>query len=213
MPYNTEQGKRRGLCNIRLINFPTPTFSGCFFNQKDITMKNFYKATAVLFVVSQHCIPTYAGPGIEEIGDYMQVIVPAYAFGMAMNETDWCGAMEFSVSFLAMETTVLGLKTLIKEERPDKSDDNSFPSGHTAAAFSGATFIHKRYGLKQAIVPYLLASFTGFSRIYANKHHLHDVLAGAAISSAMTWIFVSKRTNVNISAGAQSINVHFNTTF
>lgn len=84
-------------------------------------MINFYKATAVFFVVFQRCIPTYAGPGIEEIGDYMQVIVPAYAFGMAMNETDYQGALEFSASFLAMETTVLGLKTLIKKNDPIKA--------------------------------------------------------------------------------------------
>ena len=40
--------------------------------------------------------------------------------------------------FLSMNTTlsvVLILKDLIKKERPDKSNNKSFPSGHTAIAF------------------------------------------------------------------------------
>lgn len=149
----------------------------------------------------------------EEIGDAFQVIVPAYAFGMAVNEKDWGGVKEFAHSFLAMEASVQGLKLIIDERRPDGSDTNSFPSGHTAAAFSGATFIHKRYGIKRAIIPYLMAAFTGYSRIAADRHYFHDVLAGAAISSLFTWVFVSKYDDVQIAASPDSVSVRFHTTF
>ena len=51
-------------------------------------------------------------------------------------------AASMSVSF--------GVKTLLKqvvdEERPDHSDCKSFPSGHAALAFAGATSLHKAYG-------------------------------------------------------------------
>lgn len=145
---------------------------------------------------------------MERVGDLLQVIVPAYAFGMAMNEDGYMGAKQFAYSFAAMEMTVYGLKYTVDEERPNKADHHSFPSGHTASAFSGASFIHRRYGIKRAIVPYLLAGFTGYTRIDANKHHWWDVLAGAAISTAFSFAIVDKYSNVSVSAGPTRVGVN-----
>ncbi|MCL1786241.1 MAG: phosphatase PAP2 family protein [Alphaproteobacteria bacterium] len=171
------------------------------------------KKLLLLVLIVFNIRPANAKSAIEEAGDYLQVIVPAYAFGMAMNEKDWTGAKQFGYSFGAMQAGVLGLKTLIDEERPDKSDNRSFPSGHTASAFSGATFIHKRYGIERAIVPYLMAGFTGYSRVHADKHHWHDVAAGAAISGLFTWTFVDKESNFQVSADPGSVNLGFRTEF
>ncbi|HHD79408.1 MAG TPA: phosphatase PAP2 family protein [Epsilonproteobacteria bacterium] len=76
---------------------------------------------------------------------------------------------------------------------------DSFPSGHTSSAFSGATFIHKRYGLKYAIVPYLGAIYTGYSRVHSNRHYTRDVVAGALIGVVSSWYFTSPWKNVEIS--------------
>ena len=46
-----------------------------------------------------------------------------------------------ATSYLLMTGSVTGLKGLTKIERPDGSANNSFPSGHTATAFSGAEFL------------------------------------------------------------------------
>jgi hypothetical protein len=154
-----------------------------------------------------------AKDGIEQMGDYFQVIIPAYAFGMAMKENDSTGVKQFLYSFGAMEASVIGLKSIINEDRPDHSGNDSFPSGHTAAAFTGATFIHKRYGLKQAIIPYLMAGFTGYSRIEAKKHHFHDVLAGAAIAGLWTWILVDKESDVRLNVGTDGVGLSFRTEF
>ena len=148
---------------------------------------------------------------IGKLGDYMQVVVPVYAFGMAVNEPGWEGAKQFAYSFGAMEATVYGLKYLTRERRPNKADSHSFPSGHTAAAFSGATFIHKRYGYKQALVPYAMAVFTGYSRIVTNKHYWWDTLAGAAISSVISWTIVDRYDGTQVSVSPQSVS--FKTTF
>jgi membrane-associated phospholipid phosphatase len=156
---------------------------------------------------------SYAKSAIEELGDFTQVIVPAYAFGMAMNEKNCGGTKQFIYSFGATELSFFGLRTIIDEERPNHSDKNSFPSGHTAAAFSGATFIHKRYGIEKAIVPYLLAGFTGYSRIAAGKHHFHDVVAGMAIGSLFTWIFVSKESNFYALINLESMELGFKIEF
>lgn len=176
-------------------------------------MTRLMAACIVCTVIAWPCHGICASSIIAELGDYFQVIVPAYAFGMAVNEKDYQGVKEFAYSFLAMEASVQGLKLIIPETRPDGSNDKSFPSGHTAAAFSGATFIHKRYGIKRAIIPYLMATFTGYSRIAANKHYFHDVVAGAAISSLFTWIFVGKYDGVQVAASPESVSLKFNLTF
>ena len=48
-------------------------------------------------------------------------------------------------SYLIMSITVESLKRAIKEERPDRSNNQSFPSGHTATAFMGAEFLWREY--------------------------------------------------------------------
>jgi membrane-associated phospholipid phosphatase len=128
------------------------------------------------------------------------------------------GAKQLAYSFAATQLTVQLLKVAIDEERPDYTDGDrkdSFPSGHTATAFSAATFVHKRYGFKMAIAPYMLASFTGYSRVQADRHHWRDVLAGAAISSLFTWIFVDKydKYDILVAASPEYVELGFGMRF
>ncbi len=60
---------------------------------------------------------------------------------------------------------------------------NSFPSGHTTAAFSvAAVFATKYRETKWApVVAYSLATAVGISRIYENRHWASDVFAGAVL--------------------------------
>ncbi|MCL2473817.1 MAG: phosphatase PAP2 family protein [Alphaproteobacteria bacterium] len=177
-------------------------------------MPYFLRAFSVLALItySPNC---YAKSAIEQIGDYTQVIVPAYAFGMAVQEEGWEGTRQFIYSFGAMQASVLGLKYSIDAKRPNGCDNRSFPSGHTAAAFSGATFIHKRYGIERAIIPYMVAGFTGYSRVHAEKHYWYDVVAGAAISGLFTWIFVDEYNydKLQVSADPKSVYVGYKTEF
>ena len=142
---------------------------------------------------------------VEKIGDYMQIIVPAYAFGMSMNEEGWDGAKQFAYSFGATEAAVYGLKYTVNEERPNEADNHSFPSGHTASAMSGASFIHARYGFKRAVIPYLMTGFTAYSRIDANKHWWWDTLAGAAIAGVFSFAITDRYDNVCVHAGPTNV--------
>jgi membrane-associated phospholipid phosphatase len=60
--------------------------------------------------------------------------------------------------------------------------NNSFPSGHTLAAFSalGLVGFISRNGWVQFFL-FLLACVSGYSRVYAAQHYLMDVYAGALI--------------------------------
>jgi membrane-associated phospholipid phosphatase len=65
-------------------------------------------------------------------------------------------------------------------EKPGSSF-NSFPSGHTANAFSIATVFASQYRDIKAIpiISYSIASLVGISRLTENKHWSSDVFAGA----------------------------------
>jgi len=104
----------------------------------------------------------------------------------------------FAISNIAGMGSVYALKNIIKHERPDNSDNESFPSGHTTFAFIGADMLYQEYGDKSiwfSIGGYTAASAVGLMRILNNKHYLSDVLVGAGIgilSSRLSYLFYYK---------------------
>lgn len=94
-------------------------------------------------------------------------------------------------AYLIMGTTVNVLKKTTTVERPDGTSFNSFPSGHTATAFMGAEFLYQEYkdvSVWYGISGYIIATGTGFFRIYNDRHWLTDVAAGAGIGILSTKI-------------------------
>ena len=88
------------------------------------------------------------------------------------------------IANVVMGGLVLTMKKTFKEERPDASDALSFPSGHTATAFTNASLLYYEYkdsNIWYASSGFLFAATTGFLRIANNKHYASDVLAGAGI--------------------------------
>jgi membrane-associated phospholipid phosphatase len=78
------------------------------------------------------------------------------------------------------ESMVQPLKFAIHRERPDGSNNLSFPSGHAAVTFAGATVLERHLGWKRSILGYTLASYVAASRLHDNVHHVSDVAFGAA---------------------------------
>jgi membrane-associated phospholipid phosphatase len=102
----------------------------------------------------------------------------------------------YGTSQLISAAIVLPLKHLVKEERPDGSNHLSFPSGHTATAFSSAQFLFREYqdeNIWVAISGYPVAIFTGIYRTLNDKHWVGDVVAGAGFGILSTelayWLF------------------------
>ncbi len=85
------------------------------------------------------------------------------------------------------------LKAMIKEERPDHSDNKSFPSGHAAIAFAAARSVDKEFRQESIWIPiagYAAATAIGVERVVSDRHHWYDVLAGAGVgigAAELTW--------------------------
>lgn len=101
---------------------------------------------------------------------------------------DWTGLLQTGGSVLMSGGAAQGLKLLVHEDRPDHSDDRSFPSGHTSVAFGAAIALERRYGWQIGLPATMLAVFVGTARVQARKHYWHDVVAGAAIGTGSAFL-------------------------
>lgn len=135
---------------------------------------------------------------VQAIGDVILIALPVATLSTSFIIGDEKGAWQFTKGLILTEALTYGLKAGINKPRPDNSNDNSFPSGHTSTTFHSAGFIHKRYGLKYAIPAYALAGFTAASRIDSRKHDILDVLAGAAIGLGSNVLFTTEYAEKNI---------------
>lgn len=105
----------------------------------------------------------------------------------------------FAVGVGALFTNVT-LKHLFQRDRPwltveglyvlvEELDPNSFPSGHTCAAFAAAGIWFRALPARwMGRVGISLAVLMGFSRLYVGVHFPSDVLAGALIGLLAAWI-------------------------
>ena len=145
----------------------------------------------------------------ERAGDLFQIAIPIAGLSYTYYSNDNFGRKQFWNSYLSSLSVTYILKYSINKTRPNGHCCESFPSGHTASAFAGAMFIQQRYGYKYGIPSLILASFVGYSRVYAKKHFWEDVISGALISTISNLIFTHKRENNGISA-AISVSPHLN---
>ena len=131
----------------------------------------------------------------SEIDNYTQFSGIALTAGLKLagveGRSSWPRLFASSLaSYAIMAGFVNGIKYTASELRPDESTRNSWPSGHTATAFVGATILHKEYGLTRSpwysIAGYSLATATGVMRVLNNRHWISDVLSGAGIGILST---------------------------
>jgi membrane-associated phospholipid phosphatase len=99
-----------------------------------------------------------------------------------------------AVATFAADAASFGLKDLVHRTRPfDRHPEihplyvvhsSSFPAGHVATAFAGATLL--TYVAPRAMPLFtLLAVAIGYSRVYVGVHYPGDVVGGAIIGTAI----------------------------
>lgn len=104
----------------------------------------------------------------------------------------------------------VGIKTAVRRERPNGGTE-SFPSGHTSAAFTSATILQGNFGWKVGGPAYALAGFVGWTRVRDDQHWLTDVIIGGAVGAiaglAVTGGHEHRRWQVTPTATRQSFGV------
>lgn len=136
-----------------------------------------------------HQYKRYHGDGIDNVLEYVPT---AAVFGLKLlgvpTESSWKRRLTVSVvSFGINAAVTYSLKHTIHEMRPDGTDNHSFPSGHTAVAFCGATTLMHEYRKVSpwiGVAGYAVATTVAVDRVRRNRHHWGDVVAGAAIGVA-----------------------------
>lgn len=131
----------------------------------------------------------------------------------------WCGIAVLSLAILRHQSslglvTALGLltlgiiigvaKSLIQRPRPFtqlagvriiglRPADLSYPSGHSAMAFTAATLLALGLPLTgpARVAVYCLATGVGYSRLHLGVHYPLDVLAGATLGTGWGLVWIS----------------------
>ncbi len=146
------------------------------FNKDDISIPTW------LYQLGNH------GPEILTIGMYGYYLFSddEYAFEKSF---------VFTESMLISQGITFGTKYAANKQRPDETNFQSFPSGHTTHAFAVGAWMamdifhsekyHSNYWM--ASLPLIYSSFIGWSRIDAKKHTFKDVSVGAIIGGVTSY--------------------------
>jgi membrane-associated phospholipid phosphatase len=128
------------------------------------------------------------------IDNYL-IISPYFEFGALLLFKVKCNNDFVNTTLLIAKSEALMLlvlepmKYITHEQRPDKSDYLSMPSGHTAEAFVAATIVYREYRYLSpwaGVGAYTLATTVGAFRMINDKHWESDVFVGAGIGMMST---------------------------
>lgn len=149
-------------------------------------------AAATLNASAQQTVPQpQASDHGAGVAQFAPLVLP-WAVKAAGGETrsSWRGmATSQGLSLAMMAGTVYSLKLIVNERRPDGSDTHSFPSGHSAWAYMGATMAAKELGWRSSwytLGAYAVAAGVGAERVIDRHHYPTDVITGAAIGIIAT---------------------------
>ncbi len=118
---------------------------------------------------------------------------------LCFRSTRRAGCLSLTAMVFGLLCTNVVLKHLVARPRPwldvagltalvAEPDPNSFPSGHTCAAFASA-MVWLRTLPKQwmKVTGVVMAVLMGLSRLYVGVHYPSDVIAGALVGSGCAW--------------------------
>jgi membrane-associated phospholipid phosphatase len=162
-------------------------------------------------------IPTTVFESGNTIGSFMFQIgagFATYAGGKAAGDKKLAYAGRDIVrAQLLSQGMVQALKYTVRRERPDGSNDKSFPSGHSASMFATASVLNRYYGWKVGVPAYALGSYVALARMAWNRHHATDVVMGAGFGIAagrtVTMTMAKTRFSVGVQPQVGGASVNF----
>lgn len=154
--------------------------------------------------------------GLSAIGYFGAVwIVLAVAIALATRRNVGFPVLLTASSVWTADLLALVIKAGVERRRPSLSVPQadpllgaggwSFPSGHAATAFAGAVSLSYLWR-RGAPLFFLLAAAIAFSRVYVGVHYPGDVLAGAALGTAvgLAWVAALRLPRRSAEAPRQS---------
>lgn len=153
--------------------------------------------------------------------DVLMYVPSAMVYGFSLfaePKHDWWDRSMILGTSATFVLSTLIVKRAIDHERPDGSNNKSFPSGHTAVAFVGAEIVRREYPGWCGVIAYTMASGVGFMRTYNQKHWVGDVVAGAGFGilsvSAAYWLLpvqqrIMSRSRFRSRETAVAVNPYF----
>jgi hypothetical protein len=124
------------------------------------------------------------GKYLGDTPEQVALSLGTYAFARIFDQPKTAHlGMDLLQAQILTEMLVEPIKFATHRERPDGSNAQSFPSGHAAITFAGATVIERHLGWKYSLIGYGVATYVAASRLHDNRHYLSDVAFGAAVGS------------------------------
>lgn len=110
-------------------------------------------------------------------------------------------------SLIDATVTVTVLKYTVGRERPDGSNNQSFPSGHTITAFCVGPVVTQYWGWGAGAAVYTLGTVTALARVEGYHHYLSDTIAGATLGILIGNAVVYAPKNFKVSVGPGQVNL------
>ena len=119
---------------------------------------------------------------------------------LCFKRTRRAGASALCAMLIGLVVVNFTIKPLVSRPRPwlvienfaslvEEHDPNSFPSGHTCAAFAAAmVWVRTLPQKRDRVIAAVMAVLMGLSRLYVGVHYPSDVLAGAVIGALCAWV-------------------------
>lgn len=115
-------------------------------------------------------------------------------------------------SLIDATVTVEVLKYAVGRERPDGSNNYSFPSGHTITAFCVGPVVTKYWGWGAGAATYALGTWTALARVEGYHHYLSDTIAGATLGILIgnAVVYSPKDVKLSVGPGRVGLSLAFN---
>ncbi|RQW64460.1 phosphatase PAP2 family protein [Vibrio viridaestus] len=123
---------------------------------------------------------------LEEVGDVLQWGIPVTAGLISAYKLDGEGLVQLGEGALWTSLSTHFLKIGINARRPN-GHDYSMPSAHASGAAQGAAYLQFRYGWEYGVPAYMLTGLVAYSRVENRYHYWRDVIAGAALATAIQY--------------------------
>jgi membrane-associated phospholipid phosphatase len=96
---------------------------------------------------------------------------------------DYRTSLNALTAILATSAACKAIKAFWREPRPNGENSKSFPSQHAGDCFAAAAILDREW--RDGIGPLAVGVATAVSmaRVFSGKHHVADVIAGAALGT------------------------------